>query len=257
MSRFYGAIPNTVDTRDLPIGALLQKCAVAFGELPDAVDNSAFLGDVRDQSITQSCLPTAATKGIFGFCKARDIACPELAVLPSYAFTRGVNLLPGESLVDDGSMPRSFYSSAALFGVVPESSFPFDPARVNDRVPLDVFESGIAARVKSYHTVLEQGQARVAALRQALAGKLFPTLSMPVDIAFEELAGISVYPGTTGPVLGMHALLLCGYRPGAFLLRNSWGIGWGAGGLGWVAESFIASDSCFDFMAANASPGSP
>lgn len=252
--RAYGHIPNKPDSRDFPIAALIQKCGVGTATLAETVDNSGFLGRVRDQSITQLCVQFANCKGIEGFLSARGVEAPELSPQAASILTRGLEIQPGDPLVDNGSMPRDFFLSGMAFGVVSESRYPFDPATVNNKLPLDVFEAGADAKIKSFHTVFETGEARVFALKQAIASKLFPSFAMPVDASFENLEDSSIYGGLTGPEKGRHDQLLCGYGLGYFLVRGSWGIGFGFGGNVRISSDFIGSSQCFDFMACDAAP---
>ena len=44
----------------------------------------------------------------------------------------------------------------------------------------------------------------------------------------------------SGSVVGGHCILATGYRPGYFMLRNSWGEGWGNGGDAEITEQDLA-----------------
>lgn len=63
----------------------------------------------------------------------------------------------------------------------------------------------------------------------------------PVVIGVNWYAGMEtpdrdglVHP--TGRLRGGHALLVVGYLPGFYTLKNSWGLGWGLGGHAWIAD---------------------
>ena len=63
------------------------------------------------------------------------------------------------------------------------------------------------------------------------------------------LSGSGPLPGRGERVLGGHAVLTCGYddATGRFLVRNSWGPGWGMGGYftvpyGYWTNANLASD---------------
>jgi len=40
-----------------------------------------------------------------------------------------------------------------------------------------------------------------------------------------------------------HEVMIVGYRPDAFLIKNSWGSGWGQNGFGWVPISFLTQSA--------------
>lgn len=83
----------------------------------------------------------------------------------------------------------------------------------------------------------------VSALKNALYtyGPLVTTLDVYADF-FAYKSG--VYQYTTGTYQGGHAVLLVGYDDvqQAFLVKNSWGGGWGMSGYFWIAYSQLATN---------------
>jgi hypothetical protein len=82
-------------------------------------------------------------------------------------------------------------------------------------------------------------------------------LELPVSIEFplhpslvtSFSTGVVALPTAEEPLVGRHVVLLCGYDDelkarqggwtGAFLMQNSWGIGWGEQGYGWLPYEFV------------------
>ena len=254
MKRGLGHLPNPPDARDKPVGALLQLVGAA-SPVPPTASLRGLVGAVRDQQTSSACVAFANCKGIFIRGRFTGVDVPELSPLASYALTRGVNLLPGEPLVDIGSIPRSFYVAASVDGVVSESRYAFDAGLVNSPLPFDVFVAGADARVTTYHSILESGEERCAAIRACIHSGIPVSFAMPVDRAYEALFDDSVYQGRTGKIVGGHDQLIIGYDETSFEVLNSWGIGFAGGGVSRIAASYIGSDEVSDLMCCDVAPG--
>ena len=76
--------------------------------------------------------------------------------------------------------------------------------------------------------------------------------------------GLLCRPKPSEQVQGGHAVVLCGYdenkvmpdgSKGAFLVRNSWGSGWGLAGYFWMAANYLADvNLCSDFWIVQSAP---
>ena len=68
------------------------------------------------------------------------------------------------------------------------------------------------------------------------------------SINFVGADGKIPYPGKGEKIVGGHAIVAAGYddkmvinnsKPGAFLIRNSWGKTWGEDGYGWLPYDYV------------------
>lgn len=267
-TRFKGHLPSEGSTlravfdaqgepapRAQPIGALIQRLGGNAAPVPTTVSLLPFIGAVNDQSITNSCVAQAGTKALYVRGRKMGLVIPELSAQASYAMTRGASLMPGMKLLDVGSIPLDFWITASTFGVVSAERVPLDPGTINDRVPLDVFVAGADAHVTAYHAIETQSDARCTEIRSTLSAGVPVVFAMPVDKAYEDLADASVYQGPTGPNLGGHDQLIIGFGPGFFQVLGSWGTAFAADGVARISDSFIGSDDCSEFFAADLAPG--
>lgn len=255
--RGCGCIPSPPDERDFPIGALLQRIG-SDAPLPTSMSLRSFAGEVRNQSITSSCVAMAGTKLVAIRARKMGLTIPELSPLASYALTRGWDLVEGEALVDLGSMPRSFFHTARQSGVVSEARWPFDEGKINEPLPLDVFVAGAAAKVASYHAIEWEGEGRCQLIRETLHAGSAVGFAMPVDRDYMRLElgdAEAIWPGRTGPTRGRHYQAITGYGPGYFEVLGSWGLGFAYAGTVRIANDYIAQPECTDFYAVDVSPG--
>jgi hypothetical protein len=85
-------------------------------------------------------------------------------------------------------------------------------------------------------------QASVTKLYEVLRGGYVPVLGISLPKPFFAPVEPWVLTGE-GQCLGMHAVVAVGIgsyeQRGCFLVRNSWGTGWGKGGHVWLSEEFI------------------
>lgn len=223
-----------------PAGIVHHEHLVGGVFVPESVTLPARIDDQQGQSCTGSY-------GLLveSFCAARGIACDPVS--RRFTYTLGRELAnPDAAIVDVGARPSAVVDGLRTFGVVPELVWPSgDLANINE--PLDFFslEKALTFRVNDIAVIEEDGEARCAAIRQALAAGFPVALGMYTDSAFESWRGEGVYDGNGGG--GGHAVRICAYRgDGAFGLYNSWGPFWGLDGMAWVSPRFIGGPNVFD-----------
>ncbi len=227
----------------------------AVPALPDSVNLTAFAPSPLDQNGTSSCVGHA-TAGAIATSFAR--AGAPLPFVPSprsiYQLARCIDRLdPAVPLVDEGSMPNQAMRSLTEWGVramnapSPEGyNSDCDETNVNLEPTLSELEADATTVLIGQYAIESALQAA-----QAIAAGYAVTVASFVDTAFEELtAQSSPYdmPDETDPNGGGHDVFLVGFRHVAgklqFLLQNSWGTTWAAGGRCWVTEAFV--NQCSD-----------
>jgi len=133
---------------------------------------------------------------------------------------------------DQGAMPRDGIKVVAGLGAPPESDWPYEVDRFAEEPPARAFRDARRHRVSRYERLSRD----LAHMRGCLAS------------GFPFVFGFAVYEGFEGPVvrrtgrldlpgnkerlIGGHAVLAVGYRDRErrFLVRNSWGPGFGMDG---------------------------
>ena len=233
----YGWVPDLPDARDLLFTAPQDMVAA----LPAAVDLRPGCPPVYDQEQIGSCTANAIA-GAFEF----EMRKQQLTdFMPARLFIYfNERLIEGTTGTDSGAQIRDGIKSVAKVGVCPETEWPYDgtPADANGQWPAGdpagerptdaCYTDAQRNRVTSYHRVhqvLDQ-------MRGCLAAGFPFVIGFTVYSSFEssEVAatGTVPMPAPGEAVLGGHAVLAVGYDDSTqrFLMRNSWGEGWGDAG---------------------------
>ena len=150
----------------------------------------------------------------------------------------------------DAAVDFGAFRALRQFGVCPLPEWPYDVAKFAVKPDPKCYEEALK------HEVIgaSQLQATVTAIKGGLA-KGFPVvLGIQVYQSFESdgVARTGVIPEpnkSKEQCLGGHAICLAGYDDAkkAFILRNSWGSGWGLAGYaylpyGYISDEHLASD---------------
>jgi C1A family cysteine protease len=222
----YGWVPDLPDQRD----HLFAAPPAVMTALPSSVD-------LRDQ-----CPKEIYDQGQLGSCTANAIAAAfEFDLLkqqltdfmPSRLFIYyNERVKEGTVDVDSGAMIRDGIKSVNKQGVCTETSWPYDITRFADQPPDSCYQEAQSNLAMSYQRVTPI----LSQLKGCLAHGYPIVFGFRVYESFEsaEVArtGEVPMPQASEQALGGHAVLAVGYDDvtGRFLVRNSWGSGWGQNG---------------------------
>ncbi len=236
--RRYGWKPDLPDARDL----IFAAPAVAAGQLPDAVDLRPQCPPVYDQGRIGSCTANSIA-GAFEF----DLKKQHMTdFVPSRLFIYyNERSMEGTIGYDSGAQIRDGIKSVNKLGVCPESEWPYDdtpPANANDPWPAAAkagqkpsstcYEDALKNTATVYRRVVRD----LDQFRGCLAEGYPFVFGFSVYSGFEsaEVArtGVANLPGSDEDLLGGHAVAAVGYDDASqrFIVRNSWGTGWGQAG---------------------------
>jgi C1A family cysteine protease len=234
---------------DRPFGKLVGGSST----LP-AIVRFPVASPVLDQLSTESCVAHAwATlmwyeeRHLFG-------GTPELrSRLFAYFNSRALH---GDEHDDGGTYLRTCAKALQKIGCPSEKRWAFttDQKVVNRQPHVLAYKYAWDFRkLAAYYRIFETGEARVNAVRYALANGHPVAFGSPVDEAFLEPYG----EGTIGlpnpsKIAGRHAMTLVGYEPNPqdngwrFRLQNSWGTDWRNGGFAFMTEEWLKSSDVTD-----------
>jgi hypothetical protein len=147
---------------------------------------------------------------------------------------------PSTFLEEDGTSLKAGLDVVRRFGAVLESELPWE-GRLVAGSPDDFNRSAGSRRIVSYVTL---GDDSVADRRVHFDGwRRWLAHTGPVLILLKldkHVAAAQLDTFDEASVLGSHAAALFGYGPGHFLLRSSWGPGWGDGGYARMSLEYAA-----------------
>jgi len=238
----YGWIPDLPDARDYLYAAPLVRFPKG---LPPAVDLRSECPPVYDQGQLGSCTANAIAAAI-EFDQGKQ---GSTEFVPSRLFIYyNERMMEGTVNQDAGAQIRDGIKSVAQLGAPPETDWPYDIAKFSQQPPDQAFQDAKKDIVSSYAGVaqtLNQMQGCLA------AGYPF-VFGFTVYESFESQAvastGMVPMPSAGEAVLGGHAVLAVGYDDSTrnFIVRNSWGPGWGAKGYFYMPYEYLLTPDLSD-----------
>ncbi len=276
-TRGFGWIPDLPDIRDYTsetqdVREVLAATGLAFpasgrrrrAELPAAVDLRKWASPVEDQGTLGSCTAQAGA-GIIEYYEKRSFGRHiESSRLFLYKATRNLMKTKG----DTGAYLRTTMGAMVLFGAPPEPYWPYtdDEASFDKEPPAFCYSFAQSYRTLLYYRHDPAGVTRAEVLERLktyLSGGHPAMFGFTVysSIAQAETTGRIPLPFGRERIEGGHAVVAMGYDDGlvvanasgggpargAFLIRNSWGKGWGEKGYGWLPYDYVRKGLAEDF----------
>jgi len=266
-----GWLPDYPDFRDYTpehdtIQPLLKQMKVGKSvkaPLPATVDLRAWCPPIEDQGSLGSCTANAGV-GMMEYFERRAFGKHiDASRLFLYKVTR--NLLHWTG--DTGAFLRSTMGALVLFGVPAEEYWPYKIADFDKEPSAFCYAFAQAYRAISYYRLDPPGTAPADLLNRIktnLSGGLPSMFGFTVYSSYTQAGatGKIPYPTPKEKIVGGHAIVAVGYddkmkikntnpgaveTTGAFLIRNSWGTGWGAAGYGWLPYQYVLSGLAEDW----------
>lgn len=237
----YGWVRDLPDFRDQ-----IYSAPLAPRELPPSVDLRPQCPPVYNQGQLGSCTGNAIAAAIEFDQRKQGSA----QFTPSRLFIYyNERAMEGTLNQDCGAQPRDGIKSVAKLGAPPETDWPYDPAQWAVKPRPAAYAAARKDLVASYARVaqsLDQMQGCLA------AGYPF-VFGFAVYESFESAAvastGVVPMPASTEKQTGGHCVAAVGYNAAqsTFLIRNSWGAGWGMDGyctmpFAYLLNANLASD---------------
>jgi hypothetical protein len=223
-----------------------ELCGVA--PFPLDVDWSPLCAPVLDQGASQSCTGHAWANALCQVMRAKDANAERPSALLLYDMGRG---LVGRRGLDEGLPIGAVGEAAITCGFAPESVVPWDESRVLEHLYTDEYQGAITQAGLKTHLALINKRSSIVA---AVASKLGVVIGIDADQSLMDFGGGAVWEGMRGPVLGGHALSVCGYSDRGALVQNSWGLGWGGAGFGTIGWDYLESIHCRSVWIVDAAP---
>jgi C1A family cysteine protease len=241
-NKYYGWVPDLPDHRD----RIYQAPLARLGTLPRIVDLREACPPVYDQGALGSCTANAIAAAIEFDQMKQEIAD---VFVPSRLFVYyNERVIEGTVDEDAGAMIRDGIKSVAKQGAPHEDLWKYIIARFRTK------PSAAAVRdAKKHPAVLYQRLTQdISQLRGCLAAGYPFVFGFSVYESFESDAvaksGRAPMPKPKEKLLGGHAVLAVGYdhAKSRFLVRNSWGTGWGQAGYFTIPYEYLLDSNLSD-----------
>lgn len=247
--RRYGWIPGFPDQRDIKLEySHLRKKVVT---LPVVVDLRSKFPDCYDQGDLGSCTANAIAalyQYLLLLLKHGKYTPSRLMI---YYLERQMEGTVNE---DAGAMIRDGMKAAAKYGLAHEKLWPYDITKFKDAPSAEAYKDAGHHKGGKYYSV---NNTDLNLMLTALAAGHPIVAGFSVYTSFESnqvaATGIVPMPKKNEKLLGGHAILIVGYdlSKKMFLVRNSWGVGWGEKGYCWMPFDYLTSkDLADDFWTA-------
>jgi C1A family cysteine protease len=245
-------VPSRDTDKDWSYSASIESGAVgAPAALPAAVDLRTGWWAINSQEDTGSCVGWATADGVVRYHMVKAGRIAESALLsPRHVWmaskeTDEFTTRPESFMEGAGTSLKAALDIARKHGVALMSDLPFHIQTKMYTGSENAFYAGCAQRRIAAYFNLRRNLGNWKAWL-ATNGPILAALSVDEswDNAKAKKGKIDTFKPNT--VRGGHAICVVGYRAdGRFIVRNSWGTGWGDQGFGYVKPAYIA-DGFFD-----------
>jgi C1A family cysteine protease len=224
--------------------------------LPGSVSLINWFSPVEDQEELGSCTANAGV-GLVEYFERRAFGKhTDASRLFLYKATRNLMREKG----DTGAFLRTTMGALVLFGVPPEEYWPYQIANFDKEPSAFCYAFAQNYQPMSYYRLDPAGTSPTDLLmriKKNLAAGLPSMFGFTVYSSIAQAGdngGKIPFPTKGDKIEGGHAIVAAGYddkmkiknamtgaveTTGAFLIRNSWGTGWGDNGYGWLPYEYV------------------
>jgi C1A family cysteine protease len=235
MTKTYNVVKSAPDARDYQFS---QKVSIPKS-VPSAVDLRPHMPTVVDQGNLGSCTANAIVAAF-----QYDLTKQKLNIFTGSRLFVYYNerVMEGSVGQDSGAMIRDGIKSLNTYGVCSEPTWPYIIAKFAVKPSTAAYTQAKLNRALTYYSVASNP----TAIKTALAAGFPVVIGIEVYESFESdavaVSGVVPMPGPSEQLLGGHAVLVVGYNDvlKQFIVRNSWGTGWGKSGYFFLPYAYTS-----------------
>ncbi len=211
-------------------------------DLPPRVDLRKQLTAVEQQGDTNSCTANAVA-GAYEYLLKRHLGDEAYDVSRMFLYYNARAMHEGEDdMKDEGSVISKAVESLKTYGICSEETWPFAEDKVNERPSDEAFQEAAEFLIEDFAIVPTD----LHAWKNCLAEGYPIIFGISLFNSFDQHRKPGLVPEPTPKEVsrashGGHAMLCVGYsdKDQVFIVRNSWGPGWGDKGYCYIPYSYM------------------
>lgn len=241
--RILNVIPSPERDEDWTFRNAQEADMIATApRVPSTKDLRADWWRINDQKSTGSCVGWATADSVLRWHFVKAGRLPQSTLLsPRFIWmaskeTDQFTSRPTTFVDAEGTSLKSALDIARKYGAVRDSSLPWATGKLYGGSANTLYALAAQFKILSYFNL----GVTPSNWRTWLAtnGPILTRLDVDAtwDAASENKGVLAEYKPRTAR--GGHAVAIVGYRPGEFIVRNSWGTGWGDKGFAYASDSY-------------------
>jgi len=213
--------------------------------IPASKDLRAAWWKINDQKSTGSCVGWATADGVARWHLVKAARLPNSELLsPRFVWmaakeTDSFETRPTTFVETEGTSLKAALDVVRKFGAVRDKLMPFAAGTLYPGDSKTFYALAAQLKILAYFNL----GSNLSNWRTWLATKGPILTRLDVDRTWDRAADtkgeLEEYKPATAR--GGHAVALVGYRPGSFIVRNSWGTSWGDKGFGYASLAYAQS----------------
>jgi hypothetical protein len=172
---------------------------------------------------------------------------PKVELSRMFIWTLARNMMTEEGYkYNTGTYIRLAFKVLNKFGICLEEHYPYSSAW--DRLPsLKAMQKATGRKIKGYYRIDSTGEQRIEDMLKALRARHPVVFGTLLDDPWRSYRGQGTLDVPKGATIGGHAMVCVGYdSKKGFIVKNSWGRGWGDGGFCYLSEEYMMWKSTWD-----------
>jgi C1A family cysteine protease len=240
-NKHYGWVPDLPDHRD----QLYSAPVVNLATFPTQVDLRPKCPTVYDQGQLGSCTANAIAGAVqFDLMKES-----KTVFTPSRLFIYyNERVIEGTVNSDSGAMIRDGIKSIAHQGDAPETDWPYDITKFTTKPPTKAYTDAKMHKAVLYQRLIQDLNQMKGCLVSGYPFVFGFTVYESFETQQVATTGVVPMPAPSEKTVGGHAVMAVGFddTQQRFIVRNSWGTGWGMAGYFTMPYAYLTQSNLSD-----------